>query len=166
MIEAKRPRGNPNWSKGMPSQNPSGRPTQTWQPPSQRAEYLTTKFKTHELIAFAKLIANGERVSQLSSQDAIVCIQLANIYQLRDGIERERMYDRLFGKVPDRTINLNLNLDVSPDQLSERATALLRKIAPMDIEQLDSEAVTLEDDSDLVDEPLVSEEDDSDLVQE
>lgn len=142
----------------------------TWQPPSQRAEYLTTKFKTHELIAFAKQIANGERVSQLSSQDAIVCIQLANIYQLRDGLERERMYDRLFGKVPDRTINLNLNLDVSPDQLSQRAITLLQKIAPMDIEQIEA------DDSDLVSEPVMNEEpyddsfvtldDDAPLVQE
>lgn len=161
MTLEKRKRGNPAFYKGMPSNNPGGKPAMTWQPPSQRAEYLTTKFKTHELIAFAKLIANGERVSQLSSQDAIVCIQLANIYQLRDGIERERMYDRLFGKVPDRTINLNLNLDVSPDQLSERATALLRKIAPVDIEQIECEAVTLEDDSDLVDEPSDFEDDDA-----
>lgn len=114
----------------------------------------------------AKAIAAGRKVP-LSTQDAIVCVQLGNILEMRDGIERERMYDRLFGKVPDRTINLNLNLDVSPDQLSERAILLLQKIAPMDIDRIESKAVILEDDnSDLIDEPLTTEDDDAPLVQE
>lgn len=166
MIETKRPRGNPNWVKGMrPVCTTGGKPVMTWQPPAQRAEYLSTHYTPNELIKMAVEIAAGKS-TKLSTQDAIVCVQIANILQMRDGVERERLYDRLFGKVPDRTINLNLNLDASPDQLSERALALLQKIAPMDIEQIECEAVILEDDnSDLVDEPLVVEDDD-DLVQE
>jgi hypothetical protein len=118
-----------------------------WQNPSIRAEYLIGKYQTDEIIRFAKLIANGKR-TPLSSQDCIVCIQLANIFQLRDGIERERLYDRTFGKVPDRSISLNLNIDATPEQLSERALALLDKIAPPPLPIDDA----TDDDSDLVDE--------------
>lgn len=164
MNLVKKKGGNPAFYKGMPPLNPSGRPAQTWQPPSARADFLSSKYSTDQIIAFAKLISGGHK-HPLTSQDAIVCIQLANILQLRDGLERERLYDRLFGKVPDRTINLNLNLDVSPDQLSERALALLQKIMPLDIEEteaIDAEVtliqsaqiseVVIEDCSDLVDE--------------
>ena len=69
---------------------------------------------------------------------------------MRDGIERERLYDRFFGKVPDRSINLNLNLDASPDQLTTRALELLQRVSPDEVEEL--QAVEAEDISDLIDE--------------
>lgn len=147
-----RPRGGPNMVKGGPSLNPSGRPPSVWQNPSIRAEQLVAKYSPEQIIKFAKNI----KKAPLSSADAIIIIQLANILQLRDGIERERLYDRTFGKVPDRTINLNLNLDATPQQLSERALALLNSIAPREPEEIESEVVIEEDhndDDDLVDEP-------------
>jgi len=137
-----RKRGNPNFYKGMPA--PPKRTSATWQPPAQRAEYLVAKYGSDEIIAMAKLIAAGKK-SPLSSQDCVVCIQLANIYELRDGAERERLYDRTFGKVPDRAININLNLDSTPEQMSERALALLGELLP-------AEAIDTESECDLIEE--------------
>lgn len=45
-----------------------------------------------------------------------------------NGDERERMFNRMFGKVPDKTINLNLNVDVTPAALSSRAQEILGRI--------------------------------------
>ena len=45
-----------------------------------------------------------------------------------DGLERERILDRMFGKVPDRSVNLNINIDTDPDQLSDKAMAMLARL--------------------------------------
>lgn len=169
LAPVKRSRGNPNWYKGMAqTQSPhsGGRPA-TWQSPSVRAEYLVRKYSTAQIIAYAKLISDGKK-TKISSPDAIIVVQLANVLQLRDGLERERLYDRLFGKVPDKVLNLNINLDATPSQLSERANALLQRIAPRELAPPSIEAEFEEDDSDLVDEGDDSDliDDDSDLVSE
>jgi len=148
------PGGNKAWHKGMAPVG--GKPATTWQPPAVRAEFLTAKYQPHQLISMAKLISEGKPCRELSSQDAVVCIHLANILQMRDGVERERLYDRTFGKVPDRTINLNLNLDCTPEQLSQRAIALLQKIAPAQIEEIKEAEFEDVDELDMVDEAAAS----------
>lgn len=131
------------YKKGDPSPNPSGKPPSTWQPPAQRAEALTRFYTPKEITRMAKAISAGKD-TPLSSQDAIVCVHLANIYKA-DGLERERLYDRTFGKVPDRQVNVNVNLDVAPEQLSDRALTLLEKIAPVDDQAFDDEASLIDE---------------------
>lgn len=48
------------------------------------------------------------------------------------GDERERMFNRMFGKVPDKQINLNLNIDINPATLSNRAREMLDRIGSED----------------------------------
>ena len=109
--------------------NKGGRPPSVWQEPRLRADYLAQKYSSDQIIAFAKAIAAGEK-TPLSQQDCIVAINLANIYEMRSGEERERLYNRIFGKVPDKAININLNIDATPQQLSDRAQALLDDLDP------------------------------------
>ena len=128
------------WIKGMPSPNPSGKIQTSVQPPEQRAKILLAKYSPQQIMAFAKDI----KKAPLSTPDAIIVMHLANVLNA-DGLERERLYDRTFGKVPDRAININLNLDSTPEQMSERALALLGELLP-------AETIDTEQDCDLIEE--------------
>lgn len=129
MATAIKALGNPNMLKGGPSVNPNGVAglNNSWINPALRARQLTKLHKPKDIIKAAQLIAKGKDTA-FSSQDAILIIQLANIYECRDALERERLYDRVFGKVPDKVLNLNLNIDATPDQLSDKANDLLEKL--------------------------------------
>jgi hypothetical protein len=120
----KRPRGNPNWLK---NKKPSAVPARqvTWQDPGSRGKVLLDKYGPAEIIKFA---TSSIKKTPLSTQDYQLVKQLARTFE--SGDELERFNNRSFGKVPDKQINLNVNLDVSPEQLSERALALLATIAP------------------------------------
>jgi hypothetical protein len=120
------PHGNPKWVKGGPSPNPHGRippKTVTWEDPGIRGKFLIQKYGIKEILKFAKNI----KKAPLSTQDAQIVAQIARSFE--DGQELERFQNRTFGKVPDKQINLNVNLDVSPEQLSERAMELLARIS-------------------------------------
>lgn len=65
--------------------------------------------------------------ANFTTYDAMIIAGLANSIN-GSGEERERMFNRMFGKVPDKTINLNLNIDITPDQLSAKASALLAQL--------------------------------------
>lgn len=113
------PGGRNGYSEALIGQN-------TWAP-DIRAKHILEKYTPAQILAFAKDI----KKAPLSTSDAIVVIHLANILE-RDGIERERLYDRTFGKVPDKTISLNLNVDVDAAQLSDKALSLLGKLTDAD----------------------------------
>lgn len=122
----KRPRGNPNWIKQNPG---NGRPPAVFQDPGQRARYLLHKYGPDEVINLATQVRAGKiNKTKLSTLDAMLIVQMGNILQ-SDGLERERLWDRIFGKVPDRNINLNANLDISPEELSQRAKEMLARIS-------------------------------------
>ena len=123
----KRGKGNPTWHKGMTTPNPQGRgalpPSVTWQDPGVRGKYLIQKYGVKEILKFAKNI----KKAPLSTHDAQIVAQIAR--SLEDGAELERFQNRTFGKVPDKQINLNMNIDATPEQLSERALELLARIS-------------------------------------
>ena len=91
--------------------------------PAIRAKQLIAKYQSDEILALAERIQNGKAKNEINTQDAIIITHLARA--LRDGIERERLYDRTFGKVPDRSVNLNIDADTDADQLSDKAMDLL-----------------------------------------
>jgi len=117
-------------------QNPSGGPVPVpyMQPPDQRAKIILAKYSPQQILAFAKNI----KKAPLSTSDAIVVMHLAAILE-RDGLERERLYDRTFGKVADKQISLNLHIDTSPDKLSDKALSLLDRLTPSDDSDLIAE---------------------------
>ena len=121
-VPLKRGRGNPNWIRKHPKveKDPFAKPR--WQDPTTRGRYLLEKFGVDEILAFGKKIADSKPVP-LSTQDAQLVAQIAR--SLNDGTELERFQNRTFGKVPDKQISLNVNLETSPEKLSERALALL-----------------------------------------
>lgn len=121
----KRPRGNPNWINKNPGR---GRPPAVFQDPGHRARYLLERYGSDEIINLAVLVQTGKiNKTKLSTFDCMLVVQMASILK-SDGLERERLWDRIFGKVPDRAMNINMNLDATPEQLSERALALLARL--------------------------------------
>ncbi len=118
------PKGNPKWFKGM--QSPAIKPLGGFQNPQERAKTLTQEYTPEQIIDLAERVREGKK-SGLTTPDAIIIVHLANIFKA-DGLERERLYDRTFGKVPERVLNLNINLDAAPEQLSETAHNLLDKL--------------------------------------
>lgn len=120
-------RGNPAFYKGMPSLNPGGKLKDEnkikWQDPGSRARYLIEKYGPHDIFRFAN---SKIKKTPLSTQDYQIVKQIARSFE--DGQELERFQNRTFGKVPDKNINLNINLDATPEQLSERALELLSRI--------------------------------------
>lgn len=116
--------GNPAWFKGMPSPR-STAAASVFQNPGDRARLLLQKHGAEQLIKWSKNI----KKAPVSSFDAMLIIQMGNILVLRDGLERERLWDRMFGKVPDKQININLNLDANAEQLRTGALALLDKLS-------------------------------------
>jgi hypothetical protein len=118
-------RGNPNWIKGISKPAPvgNGRKATGFADPSSRTKVLLEKYTPAQILDFAKNIAKAP----LSTPDAVIIMHIANVLE-RNGLERERLYDRTFGKVPDKKINLNVNIDATPEQLSERALAVLARL--------------------------------------
>lgn len=108
------------------------------QEPGPRLRALVEK---HGIAHILKAM-NSEKylADNFSAYDGLLIMGLANGLK-GDGVERERLLDRMFGKVPDRAINVNLNLETDPSQLSDKALELLARLTPM-----------IEDDSDLVEE--------------
>lgn len=127
-------RGNPLLVKGYVL-NPNGRNGVNnkeenkikWQDPSSRARYLLEKYTPHQIFKFAN---SKIKHTPLSTPDYQLVRQIARTFE--DGAELERFQNRTFGKVPDKNINLNINLDATPEQLSERALDLLARITTDD----------------------------------
>lgn len=89
--------------------------------PGARAKVLVEQHGTQAILAALK---DEEELAKFSTYDAMLIMGIANSLK-GNGDERERMFNRMFGKVPDKSINLNLNVDVSPEQLTTRADKLL-----------------------------------------
>lgn len=119
-------RGNPAWHKGMQAPSRVGRgPSTGMQDPGPRAKALVDM---HGIEKIMKAIDDPKYLAkEFSTYDGMIIMGIGN--SLRgNGHERERMFDRMFGKVPDKQINLNINLDASPEQLSDRALSLLERL--------------------------------------
>jgi hypothetical protein len=129
-------KGNPLLVKGYVL-NPNGRNGNVnkeenkikWQDPASRARYLLEKYTPHQIFKFAN---SKIKHTPLSTPDYQLVRQIARTFE--DGAELERFQNRTFGKVADKSINLNINLDATPEQLSERALELLSRITPDDEE--------------------------------
>lgn len=93
--------------------------------PGTRAKVLVEVHGTEKILRAIKdekyLAAN------FTTYDAMIIVGIGNALK-GSGDERERMFNRMFGKVPDKSINLNLNVEVGPEQLSKRAKDMLNRI--------------------------------------
>lgn len=124
-------KGNPAWFKGMKQLQPKPSGVQE---PSPRLKYLC---EAHGVESILKAMKDEKYLAKtFSTYDGILIIGLANALKGSDNA-RESLLNRMFGKVPDKQINLNLNVDSSPEQLSDKALAMLQMLG-------------VEDDSDLV----------------
>lgn len=95
------------------------------QDPGPRTKALVAK---HGVGAIMRAMRDEKYLADtFSAYDGMLIIGLGNALK-GSGDERERMLNRMFGKVPDKQINLNINVDVTPDQLSDKAKALLAKL--------------------------------------
>lgn len=90
--------------------------------PGRRRVALLEKYGVKKILKFAKDIQKAN----LTAQDAQLVMQIARSFY--DGQELERFENRAYGKVPDKSINLNVNLDGTAEELGERARALLDRI--------------------------------------
>ena len=128
---------------------PGAEPDGTWQkgfnPLRQQQGVAEPGFRTKELIkkhgieVILKAMDDPKFLAEtFSSFDGMLIMGVANALK-GNGEERERMLNRMFGKVPDKQINLNLNIEADPDKLSEKASTMLASLAGLD-----------EDNSDLI----------------
>lgn len=123
---------NPNMKVGMPSVNPKGRPSSSFQNPSDRRAHFLETLSRSEILTTA---ADDEKLDEYSSFDAQIIIGLADTLKrtpeekLDPSHERERFYDRQFGK-SQASVNVNhsgavavFTADISPitDFLAEFA---------------------------------------------
>ena len=133
LIEEKRNKGgNPAWFKGM--KTPRHGVAKGLQEPSIRLKHLA---ESHGIESILKAMKDEKYLAKtFSTYDGMLIIGLANSLKGSDSA-RESLLNRMFGKVPDKQINLNLNVDSSPEQLSDKALSLLAMLGN-------------EDDSDLV----------------
>lgn len=127
-------KGSPNWIKGV-SANPKGRGLGSTglQDPGPRMKLLAEK---HGIETILKAMDDHAFLGKtFSTYDGMLIVGLGNSLK-GSGEERERMLNRMFGKVPDRQINLNLNVDVAPEQLSARAGNLFSQLGSDDESEL------------------------------
>lgn len=103
----------------------AGRPASSVQDPGPRLKHLVQE---HGIASIMTAMKDVDYLAKtFSTYDGMLIIGLANSLA-GSGEERERMLNRMFGKVPDKQINLNLNIEVTPDQLNDRADALLDRL--------------------------------------
>lgn len=123
-------RGNPAWVKGKTT-NPGGVSSlaASFEDPGPRAKFLV---KQHGIDIILKAMADPALLAKsFSTYDGMIIMGVAN--SLRgNGEERERMFNRMFGKVPDKQINMNLNIDIAPEQLTNRAHDMLARLVTGD----------------------------------
>jgi len=102
-------------------------PTDAFADPGPRGRVLVEKYGGAQIIAWYRLI-QAERAEEvpLSTGDMLLIGRIAR--GMRDGAELDKLYDRSFGKVPDRSINLNINAGVDPEKLSEQAAEMLARL--------------------------------------
>ena len=136
----------------LPVKNKGGRPlasTKTETQPGPRMQALLRKHGVKEIL---KAIEDRNYLADnFSSMDAMLIKGLGDSIA-QGGQALENALNRMFGKVPDKAINLNLNIDATPQQLSDRAQALLDDLDPQH-EPVAIESEAIEDDhSDLIDE--------------
>lgn len=96
-----------------------------FQDPGPRSAVLIEKFGMDKIQEFYKQILAGEKVP-LSSADCLIIGRIARATKSDEA--QELLYNRRFGKVPDKNINLNVNVDADPEKLSERASEMLARL--------------------------------------
>lgn len=117
--------GNPAWVKGMKPPYVAKHHNAGMQDPGPRAKVLVEK---HGAAAVLRAMRDEKFLADnFSIYDGMIIIGLGNALK-GSGEERERMFNRMFGKVPDKTINLNLNVEVQPSQITARAEELLEQL--------------------------------------
>ena len=119
--------GNPAWFKGM--KTPRHGIAKGLQEPSIRLKHLA---ESHGIESILKAMKDEKYLAKtFSTYDGMLIIGLANSLKGSDSA-RESLLNRMFGKVPDKQINLNVNVDSSPEQLSDRALSLLAMLGNAD----------------------------------
>ena len=110
---------------GRPPKVPLAEKPGAVQDPGPRTKTLVAK---HGVAAILRAMKDEKFLADnFSAYDGMLIIGLGNALK-GSGEERERMLNRMFGKVPDKQINLNINVEITPDQLSDKAKALLAKL--------------------------------------
>jgi hypothetical protein len=108
--------------------SPGGSVATGFQDPGPRGRFLVEKYGMTEILKYYKMVQDGNAEAiPLATQDILLVGRIARA--ARDGNELDKLYDRTFGKVPDRNINLNINADVDPEKLSEQAAEMLARLA-------------------------------------
>lgn len=113
---------------------PAGTKPPVLQDPGTRAKDLVARHGAGKILR----ALNDERylASEFSTYDGMLIVAIGAALR-GSGEERERLFNRMFGKVPDKQINLNVNVDVQPDALSARAKELLARLGDVESENLD-----------------------------
>lgn len=137
ISQAPAKRGNPNWVKGHVA-NPNGRKqvsTKGIQEPGPRMKLL---LQEHGAAKILKASKDPDFLDKnFSGYDGMLIMALANSLSGNETAIENRL-NRMFGKVADKQINLNLNVDADPAALSSNAFDLLGQLG------------AVEDDSDLI----------------
>lgn len=120
-------RGNPAWVKGFVA-NPNGRKqvsTKGIQEPGPRMKLLLAQHGVGKILKAAKDPQFLDK--EFSGYDGMLIMALANSLSGNETAIENRL-NRMFGKVPDKQVNLNLNIDADPQQLSDRALSMLAQL--------------------------------------
>lgn len=126
----KKPVGNPLWVKGY---NPKAHILSVAEPNVRLKELV----RDHGIATILKAMNEPEFLAEtFSTYDGMHIISLAKALK-GDHQAYEHALNRMFGKVPDKQINLNLNIEADPDKLSERANGMLSSLAGLDDDNSD-----------------------------
>ena len=113
---------------GRPPASASG----GWQDPGPRGRYLIEKYGMAQIQDWYQILkspdaTNAQKKSiPLSTGDCLLIGRIARAQTSEDSLEL--LHNRTFGKVPDRSINLNINAGVDPEKLSEQAAEMLARL--------------------------------------
>lgn len=114
---------------------PRGRPTKQYlenagmipkfQDPGGRAKDLISRHSSEKILR----ALNDEKylTQEFSTYDGMIIVWLAQALK-GDGVEREKLFNRMFGKVADKQVNVNVNVEATPESLSNKARELLSRI--------------------------------------
>lgn len=100
-----------------------------FQDPGPRGRFLAEKYGVQQIQDWYKLVLANDgsaKAIPLSTPDIMLLGRIARSF--KDDAALDKFYDRSFGKVPDRNINLNINADVDPEKLSEQAAEMLARL--------------------------------------